>query len=82
MHDQQSDVIFVQQQQASFSHVMCVCDRGHISLQSISAMDNAVMNKRVSVMERARLLGGSAADWLVLVGGILLDALFAAIFLL
>ncbi len=40
------------------------------------------MNKRVSVMERARLLGGSAADWLVLVGGILLAALFAAIFVL
>jgi len=59
-----------------------VCDRGHISLQSISAMDNAVMNKRVSVMKRARLLGGSAADWLVLVGGILLAALFAAIFVL
>ena len=83
MHDQQcgTDVIFVQQQQASFSDVM-VCDRGHISLQSISAMDNAVMNKRVSVRERARLLGGSTADWLVLVGGILLAALFAAIFVL
>ena len=40
------------------------------------------MNKRVSAMKRARLLGGSAADWLVLVGGIPLAALFAAIFVL
>jgi len=46
---------------------------------------NAVMNKQVYVMNyrgRARLLGGSTADWLVLVGGILLAALFAAIFVL
>jgi len=43
------------------------------------------MNKQVCVMdsrEQARLLGGSFADWLVLAGGILLAALFAAIFVL
>jgi hypothetical protein len=30
--------------------------------------------------EQARLLGGSAGDWLLLVGGVLLTALFAAVF--
>ncbi len=32
--------------------------------------------------KQARLLGGSAGDWLLLVGGILLVALFAAVFVL
>jgi hypothetical protein len=43
------------------------------------------MDKQACIMnyrEEARLLGGSAADWLVLVGGILLAALFAAVFVL
>jgi hypothetical protein len=30
--------------------------------------------------EPARLLGGSVADWMVLVGGVLLTGLFAAVF--
>jgi hypothetical protein len=41
------------------------------------------MNKHVCIMdyrEEARLLGGSASDWLVLVGGVLLAGLFAAVF--
>jgi hypothetical protein len=32
--------------------------------------------------EPARLLGGTVADWLVLVGGVLLAGLFAAVFVL
>ena len=34
------------------------------------------------IREEARFLGGSAADWLVLVGGVLLAGLFAAVFVL
>ena len=43
------------------------------------------MNKQACVInyrEEGRLLGGSAADWSVLAGGILLAALFAAVFVL
>ncbi len=43
------------------------------------------MSKQVCIMdyrEEARLLGGSAADWMVLVGGVLLAGLFAAVFVL
>ena len=43
------------------------------------------MNKQVCLVNyrnEARLLGGSVADWSVLAGGILLAALFAAVFVL
>jgi hypothetical protein len=43
------------------------------------------MNKGAYIMnyrEEARLLGGSVGDWSVLAGGILLAALFAAVFVL
>jgi hypothetical protein len=41
------------------------------------------MNRQVCTMdyrEPARVLGGSLSDWLVLVGGVLLAGLFAAVF--
>jgi hypothetical protein len=43
------------------------------------------MNNPVCIMnsrEPTRLLGGSAADWLFLVGGVVLAGLFAAVFVL
>jgi hypothetical protein len=63
----------------------CGCDLGHTPINSFPLWTNAGVNKQVYVMnsrEQVRLLGGSAADWLVLVGGILLAALFAAVFVL
>jgi hypothetical protein len=43
------------------------------------------MNRQAYVMnyrEPVRLLGGSASDWLVLFGGVLLAGVFAAVFVL
>jgi len=63
---------------------MLVGDRGHTSVSLIFATENEMARQAYAMnyREEARLLGGSASDWLVLVGGVLLAGLFAAVFVL
>jgi len=55
----------------------------HNPISKLRATRQSEMSKQAWTMdEQPRLLGGSLGDWSVLVGGVALAALFAAVFVL